>query len=990
MRNNKKAFTLIELTAAIAIMGILSLVIIPNITNLVEKNKKTTYVNDAKRMITLAKKKYEEDVTIKEPTNTQCLVFTLRDLNSNDIETGPNKGEYNKSYSYVTINYNSTTGKYTYGVQLLESYGKKVSSHRGITYFKVNNPQELNNDKVTKPLSNINSFTSLTQLGSATSTNCPSGIIYANDTSTPTTNPSGAKPGDVLSVTYKIGKNVKQIDKGFDTCTVAEEESSCTITLPGFTAEDGYTNVGWSSSLGATNGTNEGTQISITKNETYYSNAIDKTPPSITLDFEEDENYSEQKEVTVYIEDLGTGILKNANIEYGFSKSQSTEPNHYKKANLEYEDGDKSIEFVATDENLNGSYYLWIKPISLSDKNNNKQNNKVVSKGIFNFSGSIPTCEITGGGDINIGDTTTFTLSCTDNLVGIQYKKLSKFDFNQSSNNAEITEVSDPIEIKNGYKYNITVKGKNAGSYNFNLPEKWIINNVATGNDEVVESPEIQIGGIKLTIKYIKTDNVKEISKETDSCMTSNVNNTCDVVLPEIIANDSYVVEGWRLNDTSKILKPGEVLTIQEDTQIYAYAKDSTPPRIVLAENGSSTYTKEKNITVNITDLEDGLDSGMTIKYGFSKDNLNSPEIIKEAQINYNRGDKKVVFEANSKDYDNNDILTGLYYLWIIPEGLSDLNGNKFDDTVISTSTFAFDNTPPICNFSELNDVVVGNKLSVSLECFDEDNKIEESKLNIDNITTLGTKIENISDPIKTEKGYRYELHLKANSIGKSKITIKPGIFHDDLDNYNSEIASDEFIVLPRTLKVKYKMDEHVKKISKTEEICTTTEEEPLTCTITLPDIIPEEGYSVSGWYNSSNTQVTMPGSKYVISSDEVLTAKVMDYIAPSDIEIKEEEQSSCTENKIITLVLKDLGSGLNGNIKLRYGFSKDRNVEPEEYKELTLNSQDKEKNLSIEITEQLDGEYYLWIVPINYKDMNDNINEKTVISKNKFCFSAK
>ncbi len=51
---NKKGFTLIELLATILILSLLMLVAVPNVMSTIDKNKQDTYVEDAKRMITLA------------------------------------------------------------------------------------------------------------------------------------------------------------------------------------------------------------------------------------------------------------------------------------------------------------------------------------------------------------------------------------------------------------------------------------------------------------------------------------------------------------------------------------------------------------------------------------------------------------------------------------------------------------------------------------------------------------------------------------------------------------------------------------------------------------------------------------------------------------------------------------------------------------------------------------------------------------------------
>ena len=117
---NNKGFTLVEAVATVAILGILFITAIPAISNVTEKNKKRTYVNDAARMITTAKAMYKRDTTINEPSTSNCVIFTMKDLKLNDLNNGPYRGEYLKDYSYVTMNYDSTNEKFYYGVQLLE------------------------------------------------------------------------------------------------------------------------------------------------------------------------------------------------------------------------------------------------------------------------------------------------------------------------------------------------------------------------------------------------------------------------------------------------------------------------------------------------------------------------------------------------------------------------------------------------------------------------------------------------------------------------------------------------------------------------------------------------------------------------------------------------------------------------------------------------------------------------------------------------------
>ena len=46
---NKKGFTLIELLGVIIILSIIMLIAIPNVTSVLEKNKRENYIADAKK-----------------------------------------------------------------------------------------------------------------------------------------------------------------------------------------------------------------------------------------------------------------------------------------------------------------------------------------------------------------------------------------------------------------------------------------------------------------------------------------------------------------------------------------------------------------------------------------------------------------------------------------------------------------------------------------------------------------------------------------------------------------------------------------------------------------------------------------------------------------------------------------------------------------------------------------------------------------------------
>ena len=133
MKNNK-GFTLIELIATITILGIIMLVAIPNIMSTSIKSKNRTYLNDANKLVSLVKYKFESDAYINKPTTTDCLKITLNQLDQTELQKGPEGGTYDVSASYVIVRYDLNNRKYQYYVQIKENYG--ANKNKGIKLVK--------------------------------------------------------------------------------------------------------------------------------------------------------------------------------------------------------------------------------------------------------------------------------------------------------------------------------------------------------------------------------------------------------------------------------------------------------------------------------------------------------------------------------------------------------------------------------------------------------------------------------------------------------------------------------------------------------------------------------------------------------------------------------------------------------------------------------------------------------------------------------------
>ena len=115
---NKKGFTLIELLAVVAIIALISLIAIPNIVGLSDGIRKDEMLDDAKKLISMAKYRVNTDYDIRnflktdicDQTNKNCIMsFTMLNTN-NDIDHDPDSTDglnYENGYvKYEKINDN--------------------------------------------------------------------------------------------------------------------------------------------------------------------------------------------------------------------------------------------------------------------------------------------------------------------------------------------------------------------------------------------------------------------------------------------------------------------------------------------------------------------------------------------------------------------------------------------------------------------------------------------------------------------------------------------------------------------------------------------------------------------------------------------------------------------------------------------------------------------------------------------------------------------
>ena len=108
--NNKSGFTLVELLAVITIIALISLIAIPNIVGLTDGIRKDNMLDDAKRLISIAKYQVNKDYGIRV---SREHIFYFNQLNVNgDITNDPDGGNYEESVSYVKYTNDGSNIKY--------------------------------------------------------------------------------------------------------------------------------------------------------------------------------------------------------------------------------------------------------------------------------------------------------------------------------------------------------------------------------------------------------------------------------------------------------------------------------------------------------------------------------------------------------------------------------------------------------------------------------------------------------------------------------------------------------------------------------------------------------------------------------------------------------------------------------------------------------------------------------------------------------------
>ena len=137
MKKNKNGFTLVELLAAIVILGIISVFAFPVITRMIESSRNKMYVNDAKKLISRAEYQMKASNTvIQKPDPGDVIVISMAYLGAKEFDSAPNGGEYNEDQSYVVIK--NVAGQLEASVTIIENLPKE-GGYKGLKLISYEN-----------------------------------------------------------------------------------------------------------------------------------------------------------------------------------------------------------------------------------------------------------------------------------------------------------------------------------------------------------------------------------------------------------------------------------------------------------------------------------------------------------------------------------------------------------------------------------------------------------------------------------------------------------------------------------------------------------------------------------------------------------------------------------------------------------------------------------------------------------------------------------
>ena len=602
-----------------------------------------------------------------------------------------------------------------------------------------------------------------------------------------------------------------------------EQATSCKITLPTITPEEGYTAIGWSDVGNATTGTPENTEIEINNNKEFFAivkkNAITlsakfykngaasldgSTEEFITKTCVLEEKFNGEAQATECTITTPTIVASSATPNIlGFNENQDSTTAGI-GANEELVLTSNITYYAITKSNLKTYTATFYKNgASTLDGSNDEYVTKQCNiASTYNGVAQQSTCEITS--PQIVGTTKTPT------VIGY------------STSSDDHTSVWGSNELNN--------ISESANYY------------AQTKKDEIIYTATYKVG-----------TNVDSIGTASNpSCTIDAVYNgssqgtSCSVEGPSITPKAGYTSVGW--SETNGATTGSTLLELTKDTTFYANATANSYIVEYYDENtklGTSGVKVDESLTLTTISALDATKEGYSFK-GWAT----------------SLGSNVVAYN----------------------DGATVSNLSTTEGAIVKLYGIYIDDIKPACTAVVENAKInTTGTTNITYTCTDLGSGISPTTLTASNFTidnpTIG-QITSVSPAteVTAGKSYKYTVTVKGLSVGKFNVSLNEGIITDNASNTNDISTTTDITVEGITYTAKFEKGDNVTGLSSTTLSCTTTGSNT-ECSIDLPTITAASGYVPLGWFLKTNSTTTpdiaITENKYTLNASNTTNNEI-------------------------------------------------------------------------------------------------------------------
>ena len=431
-----------------------------------------------------------------------------------------------------------------------------------------------------------------------------------------------------------------------------------------------------------TDGTNYGAAASLAITN------IDKEKPTIEADPPQDENYSQEKTITINATDPGTAKFKaNQTLKYAFSTSNSQVPSSFKSLNGTNAESAPTLTFTIPNEDLTGTYYLWIQAGSLQDRAENSNDVKVFGPYHYDNTAPTPTFE---------PDSST------------EYNKEYEIKVDVTDDNGDVTDIKyqwtqgdtppDPDSFTEDFDNGDTIKSPDgATGDDWHL---WIKAEDENGNESIIGAGPFYLDNTAPTVDFGENGNTNWSNEHSTTVTVGDPNSGVDEgsLKYQWVQGDGTPTEDTftnSFNNGDEIKSPDNVTG--DDWHLWILAKDelgntviigsdpfyldNSNPTVIFNPNGKSSWSKTQNSTVTVNDQGAGVNAS-SLKYQWTQSTEQPAENTFTTPF------------TNGGTISKNDGTGNNWHLWILAK-------DNIGNTLIQRSNaFWLDNTVPTLTLS--------------------------------------------------------------------------------------------------------------------------------------------------------------------------------------------------------------------------------------------------------------------------------------------------